>query len=82
MKIKKNVINLDCPVLMLPEDDCSTQVPVLMERNFMDKVFKCAVAAHCKIEKHVFSENNVKLFFKNNKHAILFALMWKDNNLY
>lgn len=53
-----------------------------MERNFMDKVFKCAVAAHCKIKKHVFSENNVKLFFKNNKHAMMFALMWKDSNLY
>jgi hypothetical protein len=79
VKAKQNVVRMEAPVIMVP-DDHDREIPVLMNRHFIDWIMEHAKKKRLSIQGYQLRGKNIEITFKNPKHASVFALTWREDD--
>jgi len=79
VKAKHNVVRMEAPVIMVP-DDQDREIPVLMNRNYIDWIVDHAKRKRLSIQGYQLRGKNIEITFKNPKHASVFALTWREDD--
>jgi desulfoferrodoxin (superoxide reductase-like protein) len=78
VKRKDNVVKMEAPVLMIP-DEHDQEIPVLMNRHYIEWIMAHAEKKKLSIQGYQLNGKNIEITFKNPKHASIFALTWKED---
>jgi len=78
IKRKDNVVKMKAPVLLIT-DDIDKEIPVLMNRHYIDWIMAHAKKKKLSIQGYQLNGKNIEITFKNPKHASIFALTWKED---
>lgn len=78
-KINSKIVKIKAPIMMVQQGD-GHDTPVWMEKDFFPRLLDKIKEYKIEIKGFEFKHNQVKIHFKDYKHATKFRLVYEQKN--